>query len=186
MFLTVRVTRTVLKVWKLPTLFKYFTKCIKYFTEKNEVLAFSIVLHLLHEVLVFSMVLEWIYKVSFKWFFQSCLFNSQFFGDLFFSVIGLVINLILVFGVFYAMSCSLVIWLVAYSINISGCFVLFGTVVSILMRRQDEEEDVQTGTMMITLVPLFLAVLYIICWCFVFKLWRKVRDRDNQVFVCIE
>ena len=96
------------------------------------------------------------------------------------------INLILVFGVFYAMSCSLVIWLVAYSINISGCFVLFGTVVSILMRRQDEEEDVNTGTMMITLVPLFLAVLYIICWCFVFKLWRKVRDRDNQVFVCVE
>ena len=95
-------------------------------------------------------------------------------------------NLNLVFGVFYAMSCGLVVWLVAYAINTSGCFVLFGTVISILMKRKEQEGDVSTATLMISLVPLFLAVLYIICWCMVFKLWRKVRDRDNQVFICVE
>jgi hypothetical protein len=54
------------------------------------------------------------------------------------------------------------------------------------MKRQEEEDDVSSGTMMISLVPLILAILYIICWCFVFKLWRKVRERDNLVFVCVE
>ena len=49
----------------------------------------------------------------------------------------------LVFCVFYAMSCGLVVWLVVYSINISGCFVLFGTVISILMKRKEEEGDVR-------------------------------------------
>ena len=107
-------------------------------------------------------------------------------SEFFFSVIGLVINLLLVFGVFYAMSCSLVVWLVAYSANISGCFILFGLVINLLMKRQEEKDDVSSGTMMISLVPLILAILYIICWCFVFKLWRKVRERDNLVFVCVE
>merc|ERR1712008_332796 len=102
------------------------------------------------------------------------------------STIGLLVNMNLVFCVFYAMSCGLVVWLVVYSINISGCFVLFGTVISILMKRKEEEGDVSSSTMMICLVPLILAVLYIVCWCFVFKLWRKVRDRDNQVFICVE
>ena len=101
-------------------------------------------------------------------------------------MIGLVINLTLVFSVIYAMSCGLVVWLVAYSVNISGCFVLFGTVISILIKRQEEHEDVNTLNMFITLVPLLLALFYIICWWFVYKLWRKVRDRDHQVFVCIE
>ena len=104
-----------------------------------------------------------------------------------FSVIGLIVNLTLVFGVFYALSCSLVLWLVVYSVNISGCFVLFGMVINILMKRQEEVNDVAAGTMMISLVPLFLAVFYTICWCFVFKLWRKVRHRDNNiVYVCVE
>ena len=105
---------------------------------------------------------------------------------LFFSVIGLVINLILVFGVFYAISCTLVVWLVAYSINISGCFILFGVVINLLIKRHEEDNDISSGTMMISLVPLILAILYIICWCFVFKLWRKVRERENLVFVCVE
>ena len=74
----------------------------------------------------------------------------------------------------------------AYSVNISGCFILFGLVINLLMKRQEEKDDVSSGTMMISLVPLILAILYIICWCFVFKLWRKVRDRDNLVFVCVE
>ena len=104
----------------------------------------------------------------------------------FFSVIGLVINLILVFGVFYAISCTLVVWLVAYSINISGCFILFGVVINLLIKRHEEDNDISSGTMMISLVPLILAILYIICWCFVFKLWRKVRERENLVFVCVE
>ena len=58
--------------------------------------------------------------------------------------------------------------------------------ISILVKRKEEEGDVSSQTMMISLVPLILAVLYIICWCFVFKLWRKVRDRDNQLFICVE
>ena len=52
------------------------------------------------------------------------------------SAIGLLVNMNLVFCVFYAMSCGLVVWLVVYAINISGCFVLFGTVISILMKRK--------------------------------------------------
>ena len=101
-------------------------------------------------------------------------------------VIGLFINLMLVFGVFYAMSCTLVVWLVAYSINISGCFILFGVVINLLIKRHEEDQDVSPTTMMISLVPLFLAILYIICWCFVFKLWRRVRETENLVFYCVE
>ena len=59
------------------------------------------------------------------------------------SAIGLLVNMNLVFCVFYAMSCGLVVWLVVYAINISGCFVLFGTVISILMKRKEEEGDVR-------------------------------------------
>ena len=92
----------------------------------------------------------------------------------------------LVFGVFYAMSCTLVVWLVAYSINISGCFILFGVVINLLIKRHEEDQDVSPTTMMISLVPLFLAILYIICWCFVFKLWRRVRETENLVFYCVE
>lgn len=105
---------------------------------------------------------------------------------IYFSALGLIINLNLVFGVIYGMSCALVVWLVSYAINISGCFVLFGTVISILVRRREENGDVSTETMMICIVPLILALLYIICWCFVFKLWRKVRIERDQVFVCVE
>ena len=75
----------------------------------------------------------------------------------------------------------------AYCVRL--CFRFYintGTVISILVKRKEEEGDVSSQTMMISLVPLILAVLYIICWCFVFKLWRKVRDRDNQLFICVE
>ena len=103
-------------------------------------------------------------------------------------VIGLFINLMLVFGVFYAMSCTLVVWLVAYSINISGCFILFGVVINLLIKRHEEDQDVSPTTMMISLVPLFLAILYIICW---FKnqtirgcMKGFLRRKKSRFFIC--
>ena len=52
--------------------------------------------------------------------------------------------------------------------------------------RDAEENDVSTGTYFVSLIPLLLGIVYILCWFVVFKLWRKMRLRDNQIYVCVD
>lgn len=102
------------------------------------------------------------------------------------SVFGLTLNLILVLGVIHGIVWALLTWLLAYSVAISGCVILFGLVLNLLIVRDDIQGDVHTVTYLLCLVPLLIGIFYIIFWFLVFKLWRKLRDRDNQVFACIE
>ena len=102
------------------------------------------------------------------------------------SVLGLAANLLLFLGAVNKVPLALLVWLICYAFAICGCFFLFGMMLNILIVRDDQLSDVHYTTFLLTIIPLLMCFLYLICWAFVFQLWRQFKRRENQVFVCVE
>lgn len=102
------------------------------------------------------------------------------------SVCGLSVNLLLLVGAMYRITVILLMWLISYILAIIGCFVLFGIMLDALLVRDKLLNDVETGTYFLTVIPLLIGIIYIFCWIFIFLLWRQLKRRENQVFVCVE
>ncbi|TRY74928.1 hypothetical protein TCAL_14616 [Tigriopus californicus] len=102
------------------------------------------------------------------------------------SVVGLTVNLFLVLGTLNEAGWALLVWLVAYAIGICGCVFLFAVMLHLLVERQWNENDVHITTMLLTLIPLLMAVIYMIFWMIIVKLWKHYKNRENQIYICYD
>jgi len=104
------------------------------------------------------------------------------------SIAGLVLNVTMVLGLIHSIASAVFIWLVAYIFTICGCGVLFGFVLSSLLRRRAQMGDVSTATLIFwPILPVLLGGVYVVLWIFVHMAWKKIRRRKrNTVFACIE
>ena len=82
----------------------------------------------------------------------------------------------------------IIIFQVAYIFTICGCGVLFGFVLTSLLKRSSLQGDVSTATLIFwPLLPILLGAVYVVLWFFVHMAWKKIRRRKrNSVFACIE
>lgn len=81
---------------------------------------------------------------------------------------------------------ALLLWLLSYAVAICGCICLFGLVLNTLLVRSEMEHDVHIVTLVTApAIPLLLGLLYVVCWCIVLVFWRRLKRRENQVFVCV-
>ena len=77
---------------------------------------------------------------------------------------------------------------IAYIFTISGCGVLFGFVLTTLLKRNYLQGDVSLATLIFwPMLPILLGGVYVVLWVFVHMAWKKIRRRKrNTVFACIE
>ena len=102
------------------------------------------------------------------------------------SVCGLTINLMLILGALSEVAWALLVWLLCYAFATCGCIVLFGIMLNTLLVRDSVEHDVRNSTMLFTLIPVLMAFIYIVCWFIVLHLWKRIKKRENRVFVCVD
>merc|ERR1712156_600414 len=83
------------------------------------------------------------------------------------SIAGLVLNVTMVLGLIHSIASAVFIWLVAYIFTICGCGVLFGFVLSSLLRRRAQMGDVSTATLIFwPILPVLLGGVYVVLWIF--------------------
>ena len=99
------------------------------------------------------------------------------------SVCGLCINLLLTLGAKARVAWALLLWLLCYAIAICGCIVLLGIMLNLLMIRSQLVHDVHYTTMMLTIVPVLLCLLYVICWYLVWREWYKMKRSENNFII---
>ena len=95
-------------------------------------------------------------------------------------------NLFLLIGVFNRVAWLILVWLLAYAVGICGCIILFGFMLNILLVRDTVQDDVLGWTFLLCVIPLLMALTYLICWLLVLKLWKQIKKRETQVFVCVD
>lgn len=104
------------------------------------------------------------------------------------SIAGLVLNVTMVLGLIHSVASAVFIWLIAYIFTICGCGVLFGFVLTTLLKRNYLHGDVSLATLIFwPMLPILLGGVYVVLWVFVHMAWKKIRRRKrNTVFACIE